>query len=85
MGIEPTWNFVEPHHGFEDQERHQVALRLQAQGTRCPRFAPQRAVSIFTVRITPRAFMKQSARLFKMNTEKPTRAANPRTGLDPDQ
>ena len=28
MGIEPTWNFVEPHHGFEDQERHQVALRL---------------------------------------------------------
>ena len=30
MGIEPTWDFVEPHHGFEDQERHQVALRLQA-------------------------------------------------------
>ena len=29
MGIEPTWDFVEPHHGFEDQERHQVALRLQ--------------------------------------------------------
>ena len=29
MGIEPTWNFVEPHHGFEDQERHQVALRLR--------------------------------------------------------
>ena len=28
MGIEPTWDFVEPHHGFEDQERHQVALRL---------------------------------------------------------
>ena len=30
MGIEPTWDFVEPHHGFEDQERHQVALRLHA-------------------------------------------------------
>ena len=28
MGIEPTWDFVEPHLGFEDQERHQVALRL---------------------------------------------------------
>ncbi len=25
MGIEPTWDFVEPHAGFEDQERHQVA------------------------------------------------------------
>jgi|GEM_PF-1952190 hypothetical protein len=21
MGIEPTWDFVEPHAGFEDQER----------------------------------------------------------------
>lgn len=21
MGIEPTWDFVEPHTGFEDQER----------------------------------------------------------------
>ncbi len=29
MGIEPTWNFVESHAGFEDQERHQVALRLR--------------------------------------------------------
>lgn len=29
MGIEPTWDFVEPHHGFEDQERHQVATHLQ--------------------------------------------------------
>ena len=28
MGIEPTWDFVEPHTGFEDQERHQVALHL---------------------------------------------------------
>ena len=28
MGIEPTWDFVEPHAGFEDQERHQVALHL---------------------------------------------------------
>ena len=29
MGIEPTWDFVEPHAGFEDQERHQVALHLR--------------------------------------------------------
>jgi hypothetical protein len=28
MGIEPTWDFVEPHVGFEDRERHQVALHL---------------------------------------------------------
>ena len=28
MGIEPTWDFVEPHAGFEDQERHQVAPHL---------------------------------------------------------
>ena len=28
MGIEPTWDFVEPHTGFEDQERHQAALHL---------------------------------------------------------
>jgi hypothetical protein len=30
MGIEPTWDFVEPHAGFEDQERHQVAPHLRA-------------------------------------------------------
>jgi hypothetical protein len=24
MGIEPTWNFVEPHTGFEDQAKHQL-------------------------------------------------------------
>ena len=29
MGIEPTWDFVEPHAGFEDQERHQAALHLR--------------------------------------------------------
>ncbi len=29
MGIEPTWDFVESHAGFEDQERHQNALRLR--------------------------------------------------------
>ena len=28
MGIEPTWDFVEPHTGFEDQERHQAAPHL---------------------------------------------------------
>ena len=31
MGIEPTWNFVESHTGFEDQERHQVALHLRVE------------------------------------------------------
>ncbi len=25
MGIEPTWDLVESHTGFEDRERHQVA------------------------------------------------------------
>ncbi len=30
MGIEPTWDFVEPHAGFEDQERHQAASHLHA-------------------------------------------------------
>ena len=29
MGIEPTWDFVEPHHGFEDQDTHQQCKRLQ--------------------------------------------------------
>ncbi len=28
MGIEPTWDFVEPHHGFEDQDTHQQCKRL---------------------------------------------------------
>jgi hypothetical protein len=30
MGIEPTWDWIEPHAGFEDQERHQVAPHLRA-------------------------------------------------------
>ena len=29
MGIEPTWDLFEPHTGFEDQGRHQVAGHLQ--------------------------------------------------------
>lgn len=29
MGIEPTWDFVEPHAGFEDQDRHQPGKHLQ--------------------------------------------------------
>ena len=33
MGIEPTWDFVEPHAGFEDQERHQVAPHLHDRPT----------------------------------------------------
>ena len=35
MGIEPTWDFVEPHTGFEDQERHQVAPHLRAKNSLC--------------------------------------------------
>jgi hypothetical protein len=31
MGIEPTWDLVEPHAGFEDRERHQAALHLRAE------------------------------------------------------
>ena len=34
MGIEPTWDFVEPHTGFEDQERHQVAPHLHPASAR---------------------------------------------------
>jgi len=45
MGIEPTWNFVEPHHGFEDQERHQVALRLQAYYVSAARGLNRRALA----------------------------------------
>ena len=69
MGIEPTWDFVEPHHGFEDQERHQVALRLQEDESRCLRMAPQGSASTCTVRVTPLPFMKQTARHINMNTE----------------
>ena len=36
MGIEPTWDFVEPHAGFEDQDRHQYGLRLQPCAKLCP-------------------------------------------------
>ena len=36
MGIEPTWDFVEPHAGFEDQERHQAAAHLRAAPLRRP-------------------------------------------------
>lgn len=33
MGIEPTWDWLKPHTGFEDQERHQAASHLR---WRCP-------------------------------------------------
>jgi hypothetical protein len=72
MGIEPTWDFVEPHHGFEDQERHQVALRLRADEPRCLRITPQVPVSTCTTRVTPSTFMKQSFRYFNWNTALPT-------------
>src|ERR1035437_5370912 len=57
MGIEPTWDFVEPHHGFEDQERHQVALRLQENEPRRLRLAPQNSASTFSTRVTSGAVM----------------------------
>jgi len=28
MGIEPTWDFVEPHAGFEDHDMHQSCKHL---------------------------------------------------------
>ena len=68
MGIEPTWDFVEPHHGFEDQERHQVALRLRDDEPRGSRTAPQGSASTFGTRVTSGAVMKQLARHFNMNT-----------------
>jgi hypothetical protein len=52
MGIEPTWNFVEPHHGFEDQERHQVALRLRENEARGSRMPPRESSSTFNTRVT---------------------------------
>ena len=70
MGIEPTWDFVEPHHGFEDQERHQVALRLQGDEQRCLRGSPQGAGSAFSTRFTSGTVMKQSVRHFNLNTGK---------------
>ncbi len=39
MGIEPTRDFVEPHTGFEDQERHQAARHLQPTSSRRPPWA----------------------------------------------
>ena len=71
MGIEPTWNFVEPHHGFEDQERHQVALRLHGDEPRCGRkLPPQSPAGMSIKRVTPGAVMKQAARHFNPNTSK---------------
>jgi hypothetical protein len=69
MGIEPTWDFVEPHHGFEDQERHQVALRLQENEPRCSRLAPQGSVSTFNKRGMSPAVMKQLPSYLKLNTD----------------
>ncbi len=68
MGIEPTWNFVEPHHGFEDQERHQVALRLRHNGTRSSRKSQRESASTFNTRVTSGAVMKQMTGHFNMNT-----------------
>ncbi len=46
MGIEPTWDFVESHAGFEDQERHQIALRLPNKLIRLIVNEPERAEGI---------------------------------------
>ncbi len=43
MGIEPTWDLVEPHAGFEDQERHQNALRLRYENGTCLGFGANRS------------------------------------------
>jgi len=68
MGIEPTWDFVEPHHGFEDQERHQVALRLRADGPRGPRLQPQKPASTTGTRVMSDAVMKQMPGHINRNT-----------------
>ena len=68
MGIEPTWDFVEPHRGFEDQERHQVALRLRESVSRGLRMAPQDSASTFSTRVTSGAVMEQMPGHFNMNT-----------------
>jgi hypothetical protein len=68
MGIEPTWDFVEPHHGFEDQERHQDALRLQENEPRCQWIA--NAASTFTKRVTSLAVMRQMPSHINMITGK---------------
>src|ERR1035437_5159131 len=67
MGIEPSWEFVEPHHGFEDLERHQVALRLQGNKARCLRKLPRESASTFNTRVTSGAVMKELRDDFNVN------------------
>jgi len=67
MGIEPTWDFVEPHHGFEDQERHQVALRLRDNEARGSRKPPRESASTFNTRVTSGAVMKELRSEFNLN------------------
>ena len=71
MGIEPTWDFVEPHHGFEDQERHQVALRLQGEEPRCLRMSPPSSAARFRARVMSPEVMKQLPDHFNLNTVEP--------------
>ena len=61
MGIEPTWDFVEPHTGFEDQERHQVARHLQSAELCCfpGRWPDTTSPAQFT--ITARPIVQESA------------------------
>ena len=53
MGIEPTWDFVEPHTGFEDQERHRAASHLQ---TGWPRRLPLAGVIVFRRAVSHQQF-----------------------------
>ena len=63
MGIEPTWDFVEPHAGFEDQERHQVAPHLHTKSM--PRL-PKGGVVHFR-RAVSHHYFDRSERLIQTN------------------
>ena len=63
MGIEPTWDLIEPHTGFEDQERHQAASHLRIECERDPRTAARISASLFCKHITPAALLAQATAL----------------------
>ena len=63
MGIEPTWDFVEPHAGFEDQERHQVASHLRAAGYGCETSAARLQALIEVISCTADVLVTQAATL----------------------
>ncbi len=49
MGIEPTRDFVEPHTGFEDQERHQAARHLHPRSIINPAIPSTQRISCLKV------------------------------------